>query len=279
MTNRKSKRSPSSPRHAPRWAGVGLGLAAIVLSSMFLAGCGGEEEKPVVVAPPPPPPPPPPPRVATIEELMSRLAIDQRVRLPEELAPASEDARVAVLQFFDAIVRGDGSTAGEFMSLPDRLQLEAMQKDGSWAKATEGIARVDLRAGRSPLGDPAVLAVFHVGRNFEPQLWTYHIDNATAMFDAEPTPPGIMNQLSGEDWIGAWYKVLSDELAKADQPDELVTVPQQSFDKKEDAEDMSSSEGGGGPGPARPRGPGSPGKRPVKDPIDPPPFMPSPGGR
>lgn len=242
-------------------ATAGLALGAVTL----LGGCKKEPPPAPVVVNTPPPAPPPPPPIATIQELMTRYGIDERVRLAEEQAPDGEEARVAVLQFFDAFVRGDATTAGSMMSLPDQLQLEAMQADGTWATATEGIRRVDLQAGRSPLGDIAVLAVFHVGRGFEPQLWTLQIEDNAPSFSAEPTPPGIMNQLSGTDWIGAWYRILNDELARADEPDEVITIPQQSFDTKSDIESAMDA-GGGGPG----QGPGSPGKRPVRQPVAPP---------
>lgn len=254
-------------------------LAGSLVASATLVGCG-EDEAPVAVAPPPPPPPPPPaaPKMTPIAELMAKHNIDPRVRLPEELAPDNDPARVAVLQFFDAFTRGDASIAATMLSAPDRLELERLQDQNRWAPATEAITRVDVRTGANSTGEQCALAVFHTGTTFQPQLWTYEVGVAPE-FAAEPTPPGIMDQLSGENWIAAWYDILAAELAKAEEPDEKVVMKQVNHDTSERPETTGNIvEDGDGPTgrPVRRGGGGVPGRRPAGDPIDPPRL--TPGG-
>jgi len=251
-------------------------LAGSLVASSTLVGCG-EDEAPVVVAPPPPPPPPPPaPRMTPIAELMAKHNIDPRVRLPEELAPDNDPARVAVLQFFDAFTRGDASIAATMLSAPDRLELERLEEQNRWAPATEAITRVDVRTGANSTGEQCALAVFHTGTTFQPQLWTYELGAATE-FAAEPTPPGIMDQLSGENWIVSWYDILAAELAKAEEPDEKIVMKQVNHDS---SGGDGAEEGGSGDTPTgrptRRGGGGGPGRRPAGDPIDPPRL--TPGG-
>lgn len=255
-----------------RPAGFGA-VAALLVAGAFpalLIGCG-KEEAPVVVdpGPPPPPPAPPAPRVTPISELMTRLDIDPRVRLPEELAPPDDPSRIAVLQFFDGFVRGDATALTDVLSEPDRLELERLQSSGAWEPTIQQITRCDVRCGDTRDGKVA-LAVFHVGRNFEAQLWTYEVAPAPE-FTAEPTPPNIVDRLSGDDWIAAWYAVLDEERRKAEEPDERIVIKSTNLDENKD--ETGSAEGTGLP--RRGPGGGNPiGRRPVGEPIDPPSFKP-----
>jgi len=246
-------------------------LSAIALAA--LAGCGKKEE-PVVEAPPPPPPPPPPaaPKFTPIATLMTSLNIDERVRLPEEKAPDNDAARTAVLQFFDAFVRGDAASLAGMLSDDDRAELERLEKEGLWAKAVEGVQRVDLQTGQADDGmghaRTVVLALFYTGGDFQPQLWAYQ-SGPSPSFSAEPTPPNIENQLSGEDWIAAWYKILADERTKADEPDEKIVI--KGVNKDEQSDLASAEENTGRP---KRGGGGVPGRRPAGEPIDPPGLQP-----
>jgi len=248
--------------------GAICGAALALTGVATLGGCGSEPEPEVIVERQPPPPPPPPrPTVTPIETLMAQLGIDRRVRLAEDEAPDNDPARVALLTVFDGFVRGDHMRVGEMLSGPDAVELERMVESGAWSRATEAIDRVDLRTGRSPLGDDCVLAVFHVGFEFEPQLWTFEVGQFGAEFAAEPTPPDIVNRLSGADWIAAWFRILEEDLAKADEPDEQVTIRSVNHDTSGD----DSSPGSGPSGqPGNPLQPGAPGRRPVGEPIEPP---------
>lgn len=250
-----------------------LTLSVAALMSTALVGCGGEEQ--VAVAPPPPPPAPkaeapPPPKVPSIKELMAQLDIDQRVNLPEERAPETEAERVAVLKFFDAFARGNADGLKGMLSSPDQFLLDEMIKSGAFSKSTGACTRIDVRCGREQ-GNTCTLAVFHVGEGFEPQLWVYNATGTTPEFDSVATPPGIMDKLSGDNWIAAWYDVLKLELAKADEPDEQPEMPKQDFTKESEAGDAPAPSDSGGGDPGKPGG--MPGRRmpgaPIKAPKAP----------
>ena len=229
-----------------------LTLSALAASGALVA-CG-EEPPPVVTAPPPPPKPtaPPPPPVTPISELMAKHDIDQRVNLPESDAPATDVERVAVLKFYDAFARGNVESLKGMLSSVDQSELDRLVETGAFKTSTDSITRIDVRCGRQD-SDRCSLAVFHVGEGFEPQLWTYTAGSTSAEFDSVPSPPNIMNQLSGDDHIAVWYDIVSKELAKANEPDVVLEIPQKDFTEVETA----SSENGGGesPGPTAPSAP------------------------
>jgi hypothetical protein len=234
-------------------------LSALAASAALVA-CG-EEPPPVVTAPPPPPKPtaPPPPPVTPIADLMAKYDIDQRVNLPEDEAPKTDVERIAVLKFYDAFARGNAEGLKEMLSSADQAELTRIVESGAFKSSTESITRIDVRCGNQD-SDRCALAVFHVGEDFEPQLWTYSAGSTSTEFDSVASPPDIMNKLSGDDHIAAWYAIVKAELAKADEPDVVLEIPQKDFTKIETA----SSEGGGDGAPTGPVGPSSPGGAPGK---------------
>lgn len=249
---------------SPRLDAVSLLAGSALVAGSFLGGCS---------EPPPPPPPPvakaepkaaePVRSVTPIKELMAQYNIDPRVNLPEERAPDNDPARIAVLKFYDAFVRGNADGLKPMLSEPDQFQLEGMVSNGAFAKSTEGITRVDVRCGRGPDSD-CTLAVFHTGEQFQPQLWSYTADDNGGTFDSVATPPGIMDKLSGDNWITAWFDVLKLELAKAGEPDEVIEIPQQDFT----TEDTTAAADTGSAQPSGPAAPSGPGKRTPGAPID-----------
>ncbi|HMN96211.1 MAG TPA: hypothetical protein PKC43_07850 [Phycisphaerales bacterium] len=282
MTNHDARREigasrsmlGSGLRRARR--GGACGFAALLVCGALpalMVGCGKEEAPAIVEYEPPPPPPPPAPTVTSIADLMERYGIDPRVRLPENLAPPDDASRIAVLKFFDGFVRGDAVALGDMLSSPDQLELERLEKSGLWEPVIAQITRCDVRTGETRNGRVA-LAVFHVGRNFQAQLWTYETAPEPE-FSAEPTPPNIIDRLSGDDWIASWYAVLEEEMRKANEPDEVVVIrstvldenPAESAASSSPNPDLPVRRGGGG---------GGTGRRPLGEPIDPPSF--APGG-
>jgi hypothetical protein len=244
-------------------------VTSSILAAAVLTGC-----EPPPPPPPPPvvkvaPPPPPAPTVVSIKDLMAEYDIDPRVNLPEEKAPGTTEQRVAVLKFFDAFARGNSEALKPMLSGPDQLRLGGMVDGGIFKKTTEAITRIDVRCGRQDGGDCA-LAVFHVAEEFEPQLWVYTAGDRPE-FDAVATPPRIMEKLSGDNWIAAWYEVLKLELAKADEPDVVIELVQSDYSTEDDSNSTASS----APTPAGPSAPGGmPGKRkpsgpPIKAPKAP----------
>lgn len=241
-----------------------LSLTACVLLAAIACGCGSEDAAPQArVVAPPPPPPPPAPKLTPIDELMALLRIDERVDLPESKAPDNDADRKIVLEFYDAFVRGDDQAVGRMISGADGLELEELVSAGSWQETVSRISRVEIQTGLSPLGQKCALGVFHVGSGFQPQLWYYEELLGEYVFEAAATPPGIMERLSGTDWIAAWHDILAQEIARADEPDEEFEIPQRTFGEQEDKGGRSASSPGGR-GPMRP--PGGPTRRTPKTP-------------
>ncbi|MCZ6811190.1 MAG: hypothetical protein O7D97_04230 [Planctomycetota bacterium] len=246
--------------------GIGAAVAGVVcvVAVAVVTGCGSDEAEPAaVVARNYTPPPPPPPKLTPVSELMAQLGIDERVRLPEDRAPDNDEARRAVLEFFDAFARGDDQVVASMVSTADRLELEALVDSGAWDETTNQITRIDVQTGSDPEDDEytCALAIIYVDGSFQPQLWHYSVDDMDgARFDAAGTPPGIMDRLSGVDWIAAWFAVIAEEEALANKPDEDYRAPQKIYA-------TGSSDGGvpegpgaqpGGPSPFSPGGPGGP---------------------
>lgn len=256
-----------------------LGLAALC-AGIGLMGCGGEEAPPPVArSAPKPPPPPPAPTVTSIETLMANYRIDPRVILAEDQAPDNDPDRIAVLEFFDAFVRGDNAMVSDMLSLTDRLELDALVASGDWQRTVEDIAEVELQCGDSEYGQ-CVLALFEVGLEFQPQLWYFNGEDTGYTFDAAASPPDILSRLSGDNWIQVWHDVLEEELALAERPDEDVSVPQQVIDGGESNTNTTQSTGPGMQPGNEPSGPGGPPRRrvPSKTPRKPP-GPGGPGGR
>lgn len=221
--------------------------------ALTLPGCTEEEPPPVVVAPPPaPPPPPPPPPLATVADLMKELNIDPRVSMDERFAPDTTEKRRAVLQFFDAFARGDATRAGAMMSAEDKTVLDDLVASGDWGSSTRGIDLIEVRAGIRPEdGKACALAIFTVGDGEQAGLWAYELDAGTASFAAEPTPPNVMERLSGEDLIAAWYDMLEKYLALAQKPDVDLEAPKENMTQSsptDAAGEEPPPDGGGGGG-------------------------------
>jgi hypothetical protein len=259
-----------------RLLAVGGALACLTLAAGPV-GCESESEPAQTYVPPPPPPPKPQgPVVTPISELVAKMGIDERVNLPEEKAPKTDVQRRAVLAFFDAFARGDSTAVGSMLSRLDQRELEALVQSGAWDETTSKIELIDVDTAEHE-GQTVAFGMFHVGFDYQPQLWYYTADEDGATFDAVAAPPNIVERLSSADWITAWFDLLAEELALADKPDEEFAVPQKNY----------STGTGGGSGPAArrgpsnpfnpgPGGPGGPGKRPKpKGPKRKPPGPPS----
>ena len=254
--------------HNQRLVLLGSAVAACCLLGAAVSGCGSSEPQasvqPVRRAPAAPAAPSRP-AVIPVSELMAQQGIDERVRMAEDKAPGSTQARIAVLEFFDAFARGDDTAVGSMLSSLDRAELTELVDSGTWAEHTSKISQVEVETGRSPDGEDCALAILYVGDDFQPQLWYYTVEADGAEFAAVAAPPDMMNRLSGSDWITAWFAVLEEELALADKPDEDFSVPQQDFtdpkDKKSSGPSQSAPSGPSDPGrPSSPGGP-NPGKR------------------
>ena len=247
---------------------VAVGNLACVAVIVAMTGCGSDEpETAPVLFRPPPPPPAPVATVTPIQTLMSRLGIDERVVMEEQWAPDNDEGRIAVLTFFDAFARGDDIVVASMLSTADRIELDALVESGDWASTTSEISRIQIQAGYNPKDsdDACTVAMIFVGTSFQPQLWHFSSDYEDSMvFDAEATPPGILNKLTGTDWIAAWFGILAEEAALAEVPDEELIIAQKNLDDggvSQSGRRRGPGAGPGAPGPLSP-GPGGPGRRP-----------------
>lgn len=252
-----------------------IALGGLLASTMALTGCSSEDEQPVAqersVAPPPPAPERP--TVRPVDELKAELRIDDRIFMAEDVAPATTDERKAILSFFDAFVRGDHRAVGRMLTDLDQRELERMVDSGRWDEATRDIRSVLIyQTGESPNNGPAVIALYETRDRDQVQLWYYTGSGDSFMFEAAPTPPDMVNRLSGTDWIGAWHKILEEEMELAMRPDQEFEAPQQVLDEDPDERRSGGSAPGGpqGPGftppsPSPPSGPRPPRRTPPSD--------------
>jgi hypothetical protein len=262
------------------WLTLGLCGAALLSIGFVSSGCSDDADQQVQAPPPAPPalpPPPEAPSVTPIEQLMAELNIDPRVSLPEEVAPDNDVDRKAVLVFFDAIARGNNQALKGMLPLTDQIELEALVESGAWKQTVAQIKLLQLQTGAHELNKCA-LAVIEVGSGasttFQPQLWYYTTEEDTPTFEAAPTPPGVIDRLSGDDWILAWHQLLAEELLIAERDDEVEQIVQK--DIQPEAQASTSTNGGMSGG-----GGGRGGIREIPDAPPPPPGegIGGPGGR
>jgi len=328
-----------------RWTFLGLCSIGCAAMSLSLAGCRGEvEEEPVVQQTyTPPPPVDTAPKVTSVRDLMEELRIDDRIYMADSDAPATDEERRAVLEFFDAFARGDSRTLGRMLTSIDRRELEALVESGQWHQTTGDITSIEIQTGPasgSMLGgsgedmaellamlnasdrqlkanlqsgklrdmltefmgerelqaldmalemsddeqlrqilDPmrqavasmessssdvayavgdeqCALALFEVNGEFQVALWYYSSTGNGFRFEAAPTPPNMVNRLSGTNWIAAWHDIIAQELVMANQPDEQIAPPQRRVDDQE--QNAPPTPGGAPTGPAGPRQPTGP---------------------
>lgn len=261
--------------HKTKWITLGICAALCTGLGTLVTGCGGSEEDqaPVVKRTPVLPPPPEKPTLTPVAQLMVELNIDKRVVLPEDKAPDNDPARKAVLLFFDAMARGNAESLKGMLSEPDKHELDALVASGQWKDTAAKIHEIDVETGMGE-SNQCALGIIEVGTGaqtaYEPQLWYYTFADDVVSFESAPTPPGIIDKLTG-DKIAVWHKILADELALADKPEDDVELAQVNLDAGDEPGGASQETGGkpSGPGGLRPGGGGAP--------IAPP-SAPRPGG-
>ena len=233
-------------------------LTSIVCSAgaFFGSGCGGEEETkapPVVQARPKAPPKPP---AKSVEKIVESLSIDPRIHLDEKEAPRSESQRIAILTFFDAMLRADAEALKSKLSFNDQLELDAIVNNGL-ASLMDDVSHVFLLTGESSEGKPCVMAIYETDLDYQVQLWYIENSGKDSTFVAVETPPNLVEKLSGN-WIENYFVWKGKQAKIAQQPDEEA-----SYALAGESTSSSGNQGGGtNPGgPSGPSGPSGPGGR------------------
>lgn len=195
-------------------------IGVLLVTSSLLSGCGPAEEPVKEAKKAPPKKSQPVVKLMTIDELMEEMQIDDRVYVPEEDAPVTNQARRGVLTFFDSWATGDHETVLSMLGPADAAELQSMVDEGQWASATgDRIDAVYVTTGSSAQGGRCVLAIYEVGQLSQPQLWNYREQGDGMLFESVATPPAMMGRLTGDDLISAWWDVLAKEKLAWDQPD------------------------------------------------------------
>jgi|TARA_B100001964_G_scaffold185438_1_gene205670 hypothetical protein len=246
--------------------------STILCATIFLTGCGGEEEvvdtKPVVKAQPKGPKAPP---KKTLSDIATEVNADPRIIWTDEENSESNLERESIFRFFTAFLHNEHALLRPMLSSADQLELGTLADATNLTDTLNNVTRVDIRTGSDlASGKSCVVAVYEVGMNYQPQLWSFEESNGSVVFTSLDSPPGLMDQLSG-DWVKSYFKRRAELLAKVGDDD-------QSSSYQLAGEGTTSSSGGGTPNipgsPGGPGGPGGPGKPggPTKKPG--PPKMP-----
>ena len=231
-------------------------LATLLSSSvLFSLGCNNSEEEVVdaspvvktVVKKPKP-------KVKTIVQLIDKLSIDDRIHLDELEAPRVEKSRVALLQFFDALLKCDAASLKNSISAGDRIELDAMINAGL-SEQMNTVTRLDLKIGLDPSGSDCVMGVFEIGMDYQVQLWGFQFDGQKSTFTSMPTHPNLVDTLSGN-WITSYFALIDKQTQIALQPDAGSSYILAGETDKETNSD-SQDDGPSGP-PSRPGGPSAP---------------------
>ena len=227
MTHQSQAQLQTPRANRPSRRGLRSLLIASGAALVLLSGCGKDEErKPIAQEEPeveikraPAPPP-----VTPVSELMAKYGIDDRVRLMEQDAPGTDAERIAVLQFFHAMMV-QHSEFEKMLSSEDRTEFNAMMQGQMMNEAIGEISEVRLQCGASPDFKPAVVAIIETYDGWQPQLWTYQISGNTMgglppVFTSGPTPLSVMTKLSGGGQVQQWYVLLDEELTIANRPEQ-----------------------------------------------------------
>ena len=196
-------------------------VSTILFATIFLASCGGEEEavdiKPVVKAQPKAPKAPP---KKTLADIAIEANADSRIIWTDEENSESNAEREAIFRFFTAFLQNEHSIFRPMLSPADQLELGTLADATNLTETLNNVTRVDIRTGSDiASGKSCVVAVYEIGMNYQPQLWSFEEANGTVVFTSLESPPGLMDQLSG-DWVKSYFKARAELLAKAGDSDE-----------------------------------------------------------
>jgi hypothetical protein len=193
----------------------------ILCATILLVGCGGDEEvvdtKPVVKAQSKAPKAPP---KKSLADIAIEANADSRIIWTDEENSESNAEREAIFRFFTAFLQNDHALLRPMLSPADQLELGTLADMTNLTEIIDSVTRVDIRTGSDiETGKSCVVAVYEVGMNYQPQLWSFEEADGTVVFTSLDSPPGLMDQLSG-DWVKSYFKGRAELLAKAGDSDQ-----------------------------------------------------------
>ena len=189
----------------------------IIFSSLLLiTGCGGEEEvvetRPVVRKQPTAPVAPP---KKTLADIKADMNADSRIVWDDENNSESNVEREAIYRFFTAFLQNDQALLRPMLSPDDQLELGTLTESTNLSDLFKNVTRVDIQTGSDPsTGGSCVIATYEVGMQYQPQLWSFEETNGNVVFTSLESPPGMIDQLSGN-WIKAYFKKRQELYASA----------------------------------------------------------------
>ncbi len=219
--------------------------------SVFGIGCGSEEEKPKPVVTQKPTTPERP-KAKTIEQLVTDLSIDNRIYLSENEAPRQESERIAILNFFNAMVQADLNSIKSMLSYSDHIELDTMAKE-DMTKYMDSVSLIELLTGESPEGTSCVMAIYEVGMDYQVQMWFYEGRGSDITFTAAETSPNLIEKLSGN-LVQNYFELKSKQAEIALQPDEETSYALAGEITSTDGS-VGTDESRPGPPPSQPGGP------------------------
>ena len=222
-------------------------LASLIVLPTVLVGCGDdpppppkEKSRPVAVAPKAP-------TTTSVADLMAANDIDDRIWMDERRAPNSDMKRVAVLSFFNGFATGNADQIRPFLGEVELRELATLEASGELAALAAEIEGIEIQAGSTHEGRPAILGLYEFRDRIEGQMWEVDENANGYVLKAAAAPPGLCDQL-GADPFADWYAVVARELLRMHEDDlgietaALIEPP--STDP--DGTGMSGSGGGGG---------------------------------
>jgi hypothetical protein len=234
-----------------------IALVSTLLSGIFVfgVGCGGdgdEAPKPVVKKPKRKPKP----KARAVNELVTEYSIDPRIYINEEEAPKDEQSRVAILHFFDAMLKVDTNALKNMLEIGDQGTLDTMVGNGL-SELMDSVSFLDVKVGSSPDGRQCLMGVYEIGLDYQVQVWYFTKSGDEFTFVSAGTPPDLANTLRGN-WIDHFFELKDEMFEIANQPDDDSSYTIFGGSNEGDG----SSSGSGRPGPSPSPGPRKPGGSP-----------------
>ncbi len=231
-------------RFHPKFLKVLLGAAVC----FGVAACGEDAPPPKKQAPAKAVEAGPPP-ARPVAELIAENDIDDRIRMDDLLAPSTTEQRLAALKFFDGFARGRADQIRPFLGDLEQEELAALEASGQLAQLSHDIEGIEIMAGASHEGQPALLGLYEFADHIEGQMWEIQGGEVGFILHAAPLPPGLSQRL-GATPFEDWYAAVAAEQDMKNASD-LGVERARAIASAEELPDSGGGDSGGGP-----KGPG-----------------------